>query len=439
MWHAWQPRGFLERQDGALTSFGLFLIVAMICVGGLAIDVANAVLVRTHLQVAADSAAHAALITRANASESDAKAAAIRVAQASLPVSRFGDTIRAGDIQFGRWDAVNDRFIVVPGSNEAVLVSTQRLAARDNPMITYFLRFVGLWNMDVVSESVFETYYPTCYREGFVAEERVDVQSNNTYRSGFCIHSNSHVELNSGNVLESGVIVSMPDKANLVVPASGFSSNPGLADAVRSGAYRIRILQRITDIQAGYDDPNSEYYRPDYFNLPMQTHTMDARQSLDTSTWQPGEVHMISCSGNRRVRIPSNTTLRHGVIDTDCPIQIGSNVVLEDVLIISRSTDRDAVEGASSVTLGNNDACSAGGGVQIVTLGGVRFTANLNMYGVQILAMDTIDFEANGNGVEGVSMVSGGEIDSTSNMDMGFCNGAGLENRFEAEYFRMVR
>ena len=72
-------------------------------------------------------------------------------------------------------------------------------------------------------------------------------------------------------------------------------------------------------------------------------------------------------------------------------------------------------------------------------MGSVNFPANLSIYGSQIIALGDIDFEANANGVEGVSMVAGGQIDSTSNMAMGFCNGSGLENRFEAEYFRVVR
>ena len=72
-------------------------------------------------------------------------------------------------------------------------------------------------------------------------------------------------------------------------------------------------------------------------------------------------------------------------------------------------------------------------------MGGVNFPANLSVYGSQIIAQLKIDFEANANGVEGVSMVAGGEIDSTSNMNMGFCNGAGMEHTFQAEYFRMAR
>ena len=287
---------FIRREDGALTALGLFLIIAMIWVGGMGLDVANAVMVKTHLQVAADSAAHAALITRSERTEAQAKAAAIQVAQASLPTNAFGDTIREEDIQFGRWDSANDQFIVIPGSNEAVMVSTQRLAMRNNAMVTYFMKFVGVWNMDVVSEAVFETYYPTCYREGFVANGRVDVQSNNVYRAGFCIHSNSHVEVNNNNLFENGVIVSMPDKANVVMPNSGWGSNPGLQNALRSGAYHVRIIQRVQDIVDGFDDLNSEYFRSDYLNTPVQTNSISPSTNLDNSVWQPGEVHEFLCN-----------------------------------------------------------------------------------------------------------------------------------------------
>ncbi len=430
---------FLRQDDGALTAFGLFLTIAMICVGGLAIDVANAIKVRTHLQVAADSAAHAAIVAREHKTEAEAKAIAVSVAQVSLPSANFGDTIRASDIQFGAWDSATETFTVIPGSDDAVMVSTQRLQDRNNPMATYFLKFVGLWSMDIVSQSVFETYYPTCYREGMVADLRLDIQSNNRYREGYCLHSNSHIEMNSNNEFENNVIVSMPQETDLVIPASGWSSNTGLSEAIRSGSYHIRILQRIDDIIGGYDDiGNVAYYRPDYFDLPLATTNVSVNTQLDAGNWQSGEVHTASCSGNQRLRIRSGAVLQHGVIETNCRVVIGAGAVLEDVLIISESTDLRAIDGAADVRLGAADGCSPGGGVQIVTKGGVRFTANLQMFGVQILAADMIDFEANGNGVFGVSMVSGGEIDSTSNMDMGFCDGVGLENRFEAEYFRMA-
>lgn len=460
---------FLHRADGAITQFGLFLIIAMICVGGLGLDVMNAMRVKTHLQVAADAAAHAALMARdAGKTEDEAKALAVQIAQGTAPERKFGRTLEPGDIRFGTWDEATREFTEVANSRDAVLVAPSRRASKGNAVSTYFLRFAGLETFDVVSPSVFESYLPSCFREGFVGQGRVDIQSNNRYRAGFCIHSNTHVELNTNNVFENEVIVSMPDKATAGMPAGGYEKNPGLADALRSGAFRLRILYELDPIILTYDDPNSDYWRDDYLDKPVDSETLSTATSLDEAVWEKGKIHRFDCSasggggggsdptgggqgngkkkdgtlggggGNKTVKIPANTRLVGGVIDTDCLISIGSGVVLEDVLIVSRNTDIKAVSGAAGVTLGKDDKCADGGGVQIVTKGGVHFPSNLSLYGAQIIAAKKIDFEANAHGVEGVSMVSGGEIDGTSNMDMGFCGGEGMSNNFEATYFRMA-
>ena len=198
---------FARRQEGSISIFGLFMLIACAIVGGLGLDVMSAMNTRTKLQVAADSAAHAALMARQDFTEAEAKAIGVAVAQLTLPPSKYGNTISAADIQFGTWDTTTDAFSVAAGVDDAVLVSTQNATSRGNPMGTFFLRFVGMGSLDVVSQSVFETYMPTCFREGFVAENRVDVQSNNTYGNGFCIHSNDHVEINNGNTFMDGTIV----------------------------------------------------------------------------------------------------------------------------------------------------------------------------------------------------------------------------------------
>ncbi len=84
------------------------------------------------------------------------------------------------------------------------------------------LRFVGFDVFNVSVESVYTTYYPPCFNEGFVAQEVVDIQSNNSYTDGFCIHSNTHVSLNQNNFFEPGTVVSMPSLDDLDMPTSGF-------------------------------------------------------------------------------------------------------------------------------------------------------------------------------------------------------------------------
>ena len=430
------PKQFLRREEGALTAFGLFLTITMICVGGLGLDVANAVMVRTHLQVAADAAAHAALYSRQYKSEEEAKTIAIGIAQASLPAEKFGDTLRAEDIQFGTWDATNQVFTFSPGSDDAVLVNTQRLEARTNSVGTYFLRFVGLYNYDVVSQSVFETYIPLCLREGFVADGIVDVTTSNLYKAGFCIHSNTHVALNNDNVFEDGVIVTMPDKSEVVLPSGGFESNTGLAAALRSGAYQLNVAERVKEIIAGVQDPNSPHYRS-YITSSIPV-VLDRRLKLDEQ-WQEGRIHTLECNApNQKVMASSGMTFRRGVLVTSCVLQFPEGVSFEDAVIASESTDAESITAAQYFTIGKDDDCSEGGSVQIVTLGGVKFAASVSIYGSQVIAAGDINFTSDAYGIEGVSLIAGGDIQGTTASIMSFCGGSGMENNFYRWYFRLA-
>ena len=74
-----------------------------------------------------------------------------------------------------------------------------------------------------------------------------------------------------------------------------------------------------------------------------------------------------------------------------------------------------------------------------MTTGGMKFTADLRLYGGQLIAKKAISFSANADGIEGASIISGETIDGTSNMNMGFCDGSGMENNFESDYFRLAR
>lgn len=438
-------RRLVRREDGAMTAFGLILTIAMIGAGGLAVDVANAIMVRTHLQVAADSAAHAALVAREYKTEAEAKAIGVAIAETALPPGKYGPTIQASDIQFGTWDAATEVFTISSGSNEAVLVNTQRLQSRANGVSTYFLKFVGLNNIDVLRQSVFVTYYPTCFREGFVAQNRVDVQSNNTYGNGFCIHSNDHVEINNGNTFMDGTIVSMPDKADLVVPTNGTESNPGLDDALRSGSYRMRILDRIDDIMANVDNPLSPFFRSDYVDidpltgLPPARVMLDRKDKLDNTTWVPGAIHEVYCNAaNQKVMVPSGEILEKGVLITNCKIDFGANSEIRDIIMVNTSTLANSFTGAAGFTVGRDDGCADGGGAQLVTMGGMSFPSNLQIYGGQLIAVKTISFAARPDGIEGVSIVSGDQIDGSSLINVGFCGGAGMANNFMAEYFRLA-
>ena len=165
-----------------------------------------------------------------------------------MPNSKYGPTIQASDIQFGDWDSVAQVFTADSNSDNAVMIDMARIAARNNSVGTYFLKFAGFGSWDVRRAAVFETYIPTCFREGFVADDDVDMQSNNVFTNGFCIHANDHVEMNIDNSFASNTVVSMPNRSEVVTPSGDYSDNPGLGDALRDGSYQIRILNRLPDI-----------------------------------------------------------------------------------------------------------------------------------------------------------------------------------------------
>jgi hypothetical protein len=88
--------------------------------------------------------------------------------------------------------------------------------------------------------------------------------------------------------------------------------------------------------------------------------------------------------------------------------------------------------------VGKPDKCADGGGAQLLTMGGFAAASDLELYGAQIVARNDIEFAARADGIEGVAMVSGTTVSGTSNMNMGFCR-TGMEDNFQADYFRMVQ
>ena len=429
-------RKFVKQQDGALTAFGLFLALSSIVIGGLAIDVANAMMARTQIQAAADAAAHAALYIREFEDSATAKQAALDVANVNMPAARFGSLLTANDIQFGYWDRDANAFQIDADSKDGVYVDISRLASKGNSVGTYFLRFAGIGSWDVRRGSVFETYIPSCFREGIVAEDVVDIQSNNVYTNGFCIHSNTHVEFNNNNMFHDNVVVSMPDRTDIALPASGLESNDGLEDALRDNAYQIRILNRlpdvIDDLYAGGAD-----YAPDYITSTSVV-SLGSR-NLNPSDLTAGRIHKVACnSSGQSVNFSAHKSFSDIVLVTNCKVFFGEGVTLDNVVVATTHTGDKSMSSPSGLQLGRDDNCATDGGTQLLTMGSMDFPADLSVFGSQLIAMKNISFTANANGIEGVSFIAGGTISGTSNMTMGFCNNAGMERNYEAEYFRLA-
>lgn len=426
---------FLKEEKGTGTLMALFFFLISAVIGGLAIDFNKAMARRTHLQVTVDAVAHAALYTRDRKSREEAIAKALEIAAVNLPAARNGNALIAEDIEFGVWDAENSVFTPDPSSKSAVRVSAYRILQRENAIRNLLLGMVGFDTFDLRRTAVYITYKPTCFREGFVADGMVDVQSNNSFQNGFCIHSNDHVKVSSNNFFGDNTIVSMPNTDHLQLPRSGFETNIGLEEALRDNGYQIMVLNRLQEIVTNLSS-NSTETRPDYITYGGVPEVLDG-QNVTGSEFQPGKSYYVACSGNSTMFINNGGVIRDTTIVTNCPIKFGQGTTLENVVMATTNTGDKSVSAPSTLQLGKNDKCAKGGGAQILTLGGLDAAADLRMYGGQIIAKGNVAFAANANGIEGASIIAGGTISGTSNMTMGFC-GDGMEDSFTAEYFRLA-
>ena len=442
--------GFANCQDGAATGFGLIMAVLLLMFGGLAIDLAQYHAARTQLHAGADAAAHAALVARIRDRDDklQAKQVGLRIMEDNMPPSRFGLTVKIeeDDIEFGRLDTSEPfphQFLpddeLGPGHYDlpvAARVIASRNSSRTNAVRTYLLKIVGVSELAATTPSVFATYQPACLREGFVAEDRVDMQSNNEYLRGFCVHSNNYVSINQNNYFEDGTVVSMPDLSKLELPNSGYERNEGLEEALREDTMDIRILDQLETIMAGLRSGDSEYI-PDYITSTIPNE-IPASNNMTQDDLMTGAVNVITCANsNGSMSIKGGEVISDVVIVTNCKIDLGSNSRIENAVVATESTHDRSVNGPSRATFGADDGCAPGGGTQVITLGGMDFAANLGIFGSQLLARGDVSFAARSDGIEGASIVAGGEIDATSNSTMARCN-SGMEGNFRVDYFRMA-
>lgn len=431
---------FHSDENGSMTILGLFFFISMAVAGAFALDVANLYAARTHLQIAADQGAHAAIYNRPLMDAEQAKKRAMGIVVATLPSSKYGDVTTTQSIEFGRFNAENRTFVADENATGAVRVVTSFSDERENAVKSYLFRLIGFDEFDVSAESIFLAYNPGCLRQGFIAEGIVDIQSNNAYSSGFCVHSNTYVSLNSNNTFEPGTIVSMPDLADLDLPRSGFKTNDGLSAALRQSSLNIRILSRIDNMIYRYENPFATDYPRDTEELPDYIVNSTVQQlrtrQVETADLEPGNVYSIACTGGSGLTIDASETLRRVVIISPCEIKFSAGSSIEDVRIISKSSSSDSINAPSGLRVGANDNCAPGGGAQLITTGGMRFPADLQLFGGQLLAKGDISFAANANGLQGASLIAGGEISGTSNMNMGLCPD-GMEDNIEIPYFRL--
>lgn len=204
-------------------------------------------------------------------------------------------------------------------------------------------------------------------------------------------------------------------------------------EALHAGSYNIRVLHRVEAIVAGLLARDPRYLPAD---MSMGSTVTLTERRLDRINFFANRLHRYDCGAGGRLTLDAGVYRDFGLV-TNCEVRFNSGVVLENVIIATTNTGAKSISSASGLQVGRNDNCAPGGGSQLISLGGMDFPASLQMFGSQLIARGTIAFAAQANGIQGASMVAGGRIDGTSNMNMAFC-GTGMEDNFQASYFRLV-
>ena len=429
-------------EDGAISVLNVFFTVALAIFAGLAIDMSSLISARTQLQVAADVAGHAALYTRTETGDPDlAKDTAVKVAAANMENSRFGTILTTSDIHFGTYDQATKSFSVDETQPNAVWVETSRLGEKANPVSSFLLQFIGIWDWDVRTTSVFTREVLPCTTDGFYANGRVDMQSNNSFMKGFCIHSDSQVELNQNNFFDydNGVRVSMPTYANLILADDGYAQNTNLWEArMERGPYNLNVENLIDDIIDGIRTGHVDYARSYITDLTVLTVTPGSgagtgadggdtavggkkkggggggKSELSMADLTKGRIHEVECTSGTTLSVAAET-FEDVVVITDCDFSFANGVILSNATFITESLHADnSIGSPQGLTIGTASGCNTNGSATLVTRGGMKSAAKMSLFGGQVVAAGNVNFAAQGVGFGSASVIAGGEIDGTS-------------------------
>ena len=418
-------RRLLRDESGMISVWYVMMAMTMLAIGGFAIDHSRVMAEQVRLQVAADASAHAAawsLVDFDPEGNIPAQLAAARNLGMRYAADNLGSgrptSILTSDIEFGKWNEATRTFTSSGSSfDDAVRVTSRRASSRSDALPTTYLGLVGLASFDVTMQSVFQLKLQPCQDDGIAACGKVELSSNNTFEEGYCVHGNAGVNLQTDNNFKKGTILSMPKKS---MAGFDFSKNPGSEDAFRQATYCPREVSAIPDLISEFRACEGamveDWCSGAYVDLK------DNRADFDPSMIVPNAFHYVGCK-NKQLFF-SGGTYRNAIIQSPCAIQFRAGVVLEDVVVISESTDKAAFSspnGGSGIQIGKDDSCTPGGGAILITPGGMSFASGINLSGAQLIAGGDVEFSAQGSGVYGGQISAGGNVVSTSNIHFGPC------------------
>lgn len=143
---------FAEDIRGSASVFMVCILPAVLALGGLAIDGANAWRTRAIMQSTADAASLAAVMDLPN--EDAARQSALTYAAKNMPAASNGAVLATADVIIGRWNP--DTRVFTPGGTpkNAVQTTVKRSASNNNALPTSLLTLIGQNKWDIVTTAI---------------------------------------------------------------------------------------------------------------------------------------------------------------------------------------------------------------------------------------------------------------------------------------------
>ena len=272
-----------------------------------------------------------------------------------------------------------------------------------------------------------------CFDEGMVSGGTIDIRSNNYFGPGFCLYADEGIWMTNGNEFAYGSLVATPDYTLLETPPAGWNSNTGLLEAFQVVKLDIDVerslLAALNDL---VDDPMGSGLA--YITDPTPVAIQDKK--FDANKLRPNRLNTRLCKANESITIPRGFTIENLAFVTNCEIRFGQDILVQNAVVASTSTAAQAFHAPHPLRVGREDMCADGGGAQLLTLGGARFAAGLNLNGGQVVAVGELNMAAQATGM-GALLLSGDTISGTSNIAMQFCGG-GMDDNLVTEWWVQI-
>ncbi|MGB3406930.1 MAG: pilus assembly protein TadG-related protein [Jannaschia sp.] len=309
-----QLKTFLRNEDGVATVHGIYWLIAMLMVGGVALDAANGYRVKAQMRVATEAASLAAA---RHLDDLDlAREAAVTIAAMNLPSDLYGTVVAAEDVSFGNYDSSTGLFVLTEDEPTAVKVDGTRSAERNNGLNTLLLGLVGQDDFEINTLSIAravprpEPEIPMITREAcmdamFVSSVGyIRTGGGNKVNGDVCFHGAGGIQTGGGDTWKNGVQFSAASLNTITINSVASGSDP-VEDMKFARTVEPVILPQMDSLfqemwNTFRDDADKKYAGP-LLPATMNDGNPMTIVKKNTSWWtiqqgdvKPGTIYLVS-------------------------------------------------------------------------------------------------------------------------------------------------